>query len=180
MGDLGRNDPCLCGSGRKAKRCCGVSRGPGKGELERASLATEARWAAFALRGVTERELRDLFDDLVELPSLDLSLVLPLPALLTPELYRLLDAVANDDPDAGEEALPAAVAQVDTVGARATLARAVLALRDEGRVGPRLAALAVVDLEGGGEALLTASLIQAAAIATGVERTPGGLLVAAA
>jgi SEC-C motif-containing protein len=24
---VGRNDPCPCGSGRKYKRCCGISRG---------------------------------------------------------------------------------------------------------------------------------------------------------
>jgi uncharacterized protein len=22
MGDVGRNDPCLCGSGKKFKKCC--------------------------------------------------------------------------------------------------------------------------------------------------------------
>ncbi len=180
MGDLGRNDPCLCGSGRKAKRCCGVSRGPGEEELARAFLAVEARRAAPTLMGSTVADLRELYDDLVELPSLDLSLALRLPDLFPPELCRLLEAVEDDDPDAGEEALPAALARADTLEARASLARAVLALRDAGRVDPRVAAFALVDLEGGGHALLTASLIQAAAIATGAARTPGGLLVAAA
>ncbi len=180
MAGYRRNDPCPCGSGRKAKRCCGVSRGPGAEELARGFLAAQALPAALELACLAERELRRLFDDLVELPSLDLSLVLRLPDLLSPELSRLLDAVEDDDHDAAEEALPAALARVDTVEARAALARAVLALRDAGRVAPRVAALALVDLEGGGEALLTASLIQAAAIAVGAARTPGGLLVAAA
>ena len=180
MAGYRRNDPCPCGSGRKAKRCCGVSRGPSAEELARAFLAAEALPAALQLAGLTESELRGLFDDLVELPSLDLSLVLRLPDLLSPELCRLLEAVEDDDRDAADEALPAALARVDTVEARAALARAVLALRDAGRVAPRVAALALVDLEGGGEALLTASLIQAAAISVGAARTPNGLVVAAA
>jgi len=180
MAGYSRNDPCPCRSGRKAKRCCGVRRGPGAEELARAFLAAEALQAALELEGLTERELRGLFEGLVELPSLDLSLVLRLPDLLSPELSRLLGAVEDDDTDAADEALPAVLARVDTVEARAALARAVLALRAAGRVGPRLAALAVIDLEGGDDALLTASLIEAAAIAVGAARTPGGLLVAAA
>ena len=180
MSDSGRNDPCPCGSGRKAKRCCGVSRGPGPEALARAFLADEARRALPALAGLSERELRALFDELIELPSLDPSLVLPLPGLLTPELSRFLEAVADDDEDGLDDALPDALARVDTVEARAGLARALLVLRDTGRVAPSVAALALVDLEGGEDALLTASLLQAAAIAAGVERTPGGLLVAAA
>ena len=180
MGSYGRNSPCPCGSGRKAKRCCGVGRGPSRKELARAFLAVQARRAVRVLAGVEESEFRDLFGELVELPSLDLSLVLPLPNLLSPELGGLLDAVEDDDADAVEAALPAALARVDTVEARADLARAVLALRDARRVVPRVAALALVDLEGGGDALLSASLIQAAAIVAGVARTPGGLFVAAA
>ena len=180
MAERGRNEPCPCGSGRKAKRCCGVSRGPGPEALARAFLADEARRAFPELAGLSKGELRALLDELIELPSLDLSLVLPLPGLVTPAFSRLLDAVADDDDDELDDALPDALARVDTVEARAGLGRALLALRDRGRVGPRVAALALVDLEGGGEALLTASLLQATAIAAGVERTPGGLLVAAA
>lgn len=25
LGKVGRNDPCLCGSGKKAKKCCGAA-----------------------------------------------------------------------------------------------------------------------------------------------------------
>jgi hypothetical protein len=179
MAKVGRNDPCPCGSGRKAKRCCGVGGGPGPESLARAFLAAEARAAAPALLDVTDAELDRLADQLLELPALDLSLVARLPALLGPELARLLDAVADDDPDAVDDALPAARARLDCLERRAELARAVLALRDAGRIPPRLAALALLDLEGGGRALLSASLLRAAAIATGQARTPGGLLVAA-
>jgi hypothetical protein len=174
----GRNEPCSCGSGRKTKRCCGIGRGPGPEELARAFLASEARGAAIALVHVGDDEFKELFDDLLDLPALDLSLVVRLPDLLRPELGRLLDAVADDDPDALEDALPGALARVDTFQARAALARAVRALREAGRIHPRLAALALIDLEKG-KTLLTASLLRAAAIATGRARTPGGLLVAA-
>ncbi len=178
MGAIGRNDPCPCGSGRKAKRCCGVRRGPGAEDLARAELAGAVRASLPDLIGVGPSELRDLFDDLEELPTLDLSLVLRLPDLLTPELGRLLDAVADDDDLLVERALEPALAQVDTPMARASLARAVVALRDAGRIRPRLAAVALLDLERA-RALLAASLLEAAAIATGLAATPGGLRVAA-
>jgi hypothetical protein len=179
MARNGRNDPCPCGSGRKAKRCCGIERGPGVEELARAFLAGQARLAAPDLVALTDVEFEAVFDELLELPRLDLSLVVRLPDLVSPQLNRLLDAVADDDPDAVEEALPAVLVKIDSFERRAELARAVLALRESGRLAPRLAALALVDLEGGGKTLLTASLLEAAAIATGQARTPGGLLVAA-
>ena len=31
MAEIGRNDPCPCGSGKKYKRCCGASEGAGAG-----------------------------------------------------------------------------------------------------------------------------------------------------
>ncbi len=128
---------------------------------------------------MTELETRRLLRELTDLPALDLSLVLRLPDLLTPELGRLLDAVAADDELALDDALEPALAQVDTVATRAGLARAVVALREAGRIERKLAALAVVDLERT-RTLLAASLIEAMAIATGQVRTPAGLLVAAA
>lgn len=68
--------------------------------------------------------------------------------LLSPELCRLLEAVAENDLDGAEDVLPAALARVDSAATRAELARAARALRDAGRVGARLAALALVDLNG--------------------------------
>lgn len=179
MAAIGRNDPCPCGSGRKAKRCCGLHTGPSEEQLGRAYLATEARRAAARLANVTEVEFRQLFDELMELPELDLSLVVPLPDVMSPDLSRLLDAVACDDPDGGKPYLEAEVDRLDTVATRVRLARAVRALEDAGRADSRVAAVAMIDLEGGGRSLLTASLVQAAALAVGAARTPGGLLVAA-
>ncbi len=102
----GRNDPCPCGSGRKVKRCCGEHRGPGENDLARAYLAHQARDAARRLRRLDDDQLRELFDDLFELPELDLALTITLPQLLTPDLQRLFDAVKADDPDAGDEVIP--------------------------------------------------------------------------
>jgi predicted transcriptional regulator len=178
MGAIGRNDPCPCGSGRKVKRCCGVRRGPGAEDLARAELGRALRAALPDLVGIGPSELHELVGELEDLPALDLSLVLRLPDLLTPELARLLDAVADDDDFLLEPALEAALAQVATQAARAALARAVLALRDAGRIRPRLAAVALLDLAHG-ETLVAASLLEAAAIATGRAATPGGLRVAA-
>jgi SEC-C motif len=89
----GRNDPCPCGSGPKVKRCCGQHRGPGENDLARAYLAHQAQNAARRLRHLDDDQLRELFDDLFELPELDLAPTITLPQLLTPDLQRLLDAV---------------------------------------------------------------------------------------
>lgn len=176
---VGRNDPCPCGSGRKAKRCCGVPSGPGEESLGRAYLAEQARAALPTLLRMSELETKRLLRELADLPALDLSLVVRLPDLLTPELGRLLDAVAGDGELAVDDALDEALAEVDTIRARVALARAVIGLRDAGRIEARLAAIALVDLERT-QMVLGASLLEAAAIATGQARTPGGLLVAAA
>lgn len=132
-----------------------------------------------SIRAMSEPEAKAVVREVGDLPALDFSLVLRLPDLLTPELGRLLDAVAEEDEVAFDDAFDAALAQVDTVEIRAGLARAVVALRDAGRIEPRLAAITLVDLERT-QTLLSASLLEAAAIATGQARTPAGLLVAAA
>lgn len=177
MAHAGRNEPCPWGSGKKAKRCCGIGRGPGPEELARAFRTAEARSAALVLAPASNEGFQELFDDLLDLPALDLSLVLRLPDLRSPELGRPLDVVEDDDTEAWAAALPEALARVDTFQTRASLANAVLVHRDAGRIHPHLDATVMIDLEGG-EALLTASLLQAAAIATGEARTPGELLVA--
>ena len=130
----GRNDPCPCGSGRKVKRCCGEHRGPGENDLARAYLAHQARDAARRLRHLDDDQLRELFDDLFELPELDLALTITLPQLLTPDLQRLFDAVKADDPDAGDEVIPRILEKLDTPVERARLARTIINLRDTKRL----------------------------------------------
>jgi SEC-C motif-containing protein len=175
----GRNEPCPCGSGRKVKRCCGQSRGPGEDDLARAFVAHHARDAARELRHLPDDELRDLFDDLVDLPELDLALTITLPALLTPELERLYDAVAADDADTADEVIPTILDRLDTPTERARLAHTVIALRDTRRLDPLLAAAAIIDLDSRSQALLRACLIHGVFINAGVARTPGGLRIAA-
>src|SRR4029450_7866291 len=150
MAGVGRNERCLCGSGRKVKRCCGVRRGPSEDELAKAFLAVEAPAAAWVLRDHDDEQLDELHDALIDLPSLDPSLLWPLPRLLTPELVGLGSALADqdEDTDAVGGLLLSVLARLDTPPARAGLARAVLALRGSERLGAELAAAAVMELAG--------------------------------
>lgn len=177
VASVGRNDPCLCGSGLKAKRCCGVERGPSEDSLARAFVAHAAREAAGELRWARDDELGELFDELWELPPVDLSLQVELPKLFFSELDRLADAVCDDDPDA--ELLEAVVEKVDTPVERARLARAVIARAEAGVIDSRMAAAALVDLGSGSRRFLRRSLLEAVAVRVGVARTPGGILLAA-
>ncbi|MGH3105006.1 MAG: SEC-C metal-binding domain-containing protein [Gaiellaceae bacterium] len=178
MAKVGRNEPCPCGSARKAKRCCGVRRGPSDDQLARASLAGYALAAAPWLLGLDEDQLEELWDEVLDLPARDLTLHFPLPDLFTPELDRLVEAIRDEEADWIADALSEALDRVDTPLARASLARAVIALRDARRIEPQIAAAAIVDLEGGSRSFLGAALVEAAAVAAGVARTPCGLVVA--
>jgi SEC-C motif-containing protein len=177
MAKIGRNEPCPCGSGRKAKRCCGVSRGPAEDELARAFVAAEAFAAAPWLAGLDDDELDVLWEEMLELPARDLSLHFPLPTLVTPELQRLIETIRDEDSDEADEALEDALGALDTPAARAVLARGMIGLRDTGLLDPQLAAVAILDLAGRSRALVRASLVEAAAVAAGAIRTPGGLVV---
>ncbi len=179
MAAAGRNGQCGCGSGRKAKRCCGVRRGPSDAELARAFLAGQLRPAARVLRNCSEAELEGLDAEMIELPTLDSSLQLPLPRLLTPDVDRLLVAIEDGDLDDIDEALPAVLARLDTSVARAGLARGVLALRDRGRIDPQVAAAALIELSVPElQRLVASAVIQAAGVVLGDVATPSGLLVA--
>jgi hypothetical protein len=161
------------------KRCCGEQRGPSHDQLERAFVAHHARWASTEIGDLATQTLAELWKGLAELPDIDLSLVLPLPTLITPELAQLLQAARDDDPDSAEDVMDAVVNTVDTPQQRAALARAVINLRDTGKLSQRQAAAAIIDLESRSQALIRASLINAIFIKTGQMRTPGGLRLAA-
>jgi hypothetical protein len=178
MAKIGRNEPCPCGSGRKAKRCCGVARGPCEDELARAFLAGQALAASLRLAGCESDDLERLWDELLELPERHLSLHLPLPRLVTPELERLMEALRDGDAEEVGDALDDTVARLDTPAARAALARSVVDLRDAGRLEARLAAAAILELASRSRRLMRVALVEAAAVAAGVARTPGGLVVA--
>lgn len=177
MAGGGRNGPCACGSGKKAKRCCGVRRGPGPDELAKVFLAQEGRRAALRLLDVTRDEFEELFHEIVHLPEVDLALQVELPALVTPELARARAALV--DPESFDAALGPVVASLDTPTRRAGLARAVLDLAAAGRVDPDVAAVAVIDLTTPDSAVFTSSVAEAVGVAAGAARTPAGLVLAA-
>jgi SEC-C motif len=180
MAGVGRNQRCPCGSGVKAKRCCGVRRGPSEAQLAKVFLREQCRVASPLLRRVINDvdDLIELYATVAELPSLDLSCQLRLPRMLSRELERLRSAIASDDVDEIEEALPDALVQVDTPLVRAGLARAVLALRDAGRITDEVAAAALLDLDSDADALVRAALVAALAVDCGAARTPAGLVLA--
>jgi SEC-C motif-containing protein len=175
----GRNQPCPCGSGRKTKRCCGQQRGPSEDQLARAHLATLAHDAVYDLAGLSEEALEILWEGLFDLPTIDLSLHVKLPKLITPELQALRAAVADDDPDRGWDELRAVTTQIDTPQQRARLADAILRLRDQRRVTRSQAAYAIYHLNTPSQHLLAASLTHTIAVTAGASRTPGGLRIAA-
>lgn len=178
MNRPGRNDPCPCGSGRKAKRCCGQQRGPSEDQLARAHVAQLARQAAPDLAGLSDRALDHLCEGLMDLPAEDHSLLVTLPKLIGPDLKRLREAIEQDDPDWGWDALTAVHRQIDTPQQRARLADAIVRLRDQRRINRRQAAYALLDLHTRSTRLVAASLLEAVAVFAGVSRTPGGLQIA--
>jgi hypothetical protein len=148
--------------------------------LARAFLSEQRRASSLALRRAVDDvgDLVELYGAVAELPGLDLSCQLRLPGLLSPELERLRSAIADDDVDEIEQALPDALVQVDNVMVRADLARAVLALREVGRVTEEVAAAALLDLDSDAGALVREALVAALAVDCGAARTPSGLVLA--
>ena len=175
----GRNQPCPCGSGQKTKRCCGQQRGPAADQLARAHIATLCHQTIDDLADLSEDALDLLWEDLIDLPGLDYSLLITLPTLIGPDLQRLRESVKDDDPDWGWDALTAVAQQIDTPQQRARLADAIVSLRDQGRIGRRQSAYALLDLNTPSTRLIGASLLEAVAVSVGVHRTPGGLQIAA-
>jgi len=175
----GRNQPCPCGSGRKTKHCCGENRGPSDEQLARAHVAELFRETVDELHGLSDRGLDRLWEGLLDLPALDLSLLVALPKLIGPDLERLREAIRHGDPDWGWDALTAVHKQIDTPQQRARLADAIVRLRDQHRIGRRQAAYALLDLHSKSTRLVAASLLEAVAVQVGAHRTPAGLHVAA-
>jgi hypothetical protein len=175
----GRNQPCPCGSGRKTKRCCGQQRGPSDDQIARARVSQLARDAAEDLAGLSDRALDHLWEGLIDLPALDISLLVDLPKLISPDLQRLRESIEHDDPDWGWDALTAVATQVDTPQQRARLADGIARLRDQRQLNRRQAAYALLDLRTKSTRFIGASLLEAVAVSVGVSRTPGGIQIAA-
>ena len=123
-------------------------------------------------------ELRDYLDELMGLPARFSELTVRLPALVDPEIARMLAACAVEVEDDVDEASKKVRARFDTPSERARLARAVVRLRDEGVLSASLVALALLDLQRDDcPALIEVAVRQAAAIGAGTACTPSGLLV---
>ena len=176
MAKVKRNEPCPCGSGNKAKRCC---YGPTKFVDVRVMPLEMSREALEVLAGTEKIEMRALLDRLVDLPELDLSLQTPLSGIVTPQVDRAVRALHHEDEDEFDRALAQVVPLVDTVDRRIDLAQAVIALRDQGRVPPKLAAMAVFELDRPQSILFMSSVAESMAVLAGEQRTPAGLVVAA-
>jgi hypothetical protein len=175
----GRNQPCPCGSGRKTKHCCEQRRGPSEDQLARAHVAQLARQAIPDLANLSDRALDHLSEALIDLPAVDLSLLVTLPKLIGPDLQRLREAIEHDDPDWGWDALTAVHNQIDTPQQRARLAAAIVQLRDRRQISRPQAAYALLDLHTPSTRFIAASLLEAVAVSIGANRTPGGLHIAA-
>lgn len=132
-------------------------RGPSEESQAQAFLAHSSEGAAAQLRGRSDGELLDLFEELWELPCADLSLQVELPKLLSPVLSRLCEAVEDDDPD--PDLLDAATRSIDGPIERARLARAAISQAEVGRIDGELAAAALLDLGSGSRHLMHLSLI---------------------
>jgi len=152
---------------------------PLREQLARAHVAALAQQTIPDLDGLSDRALDHLCEGLMDLPALDLSLLVTLPKVIGPDLQRLRESIELDDADWGWDALTAVHQQIDTPQQRAQLADAIIRLRDHGRIGRRQAAYTLLDLHTPSTRLIAASLLEAVAVSIGVNRTPSGLHIAA-
>ena len=141
--------------------------------------AALAHDAVHDLADLSDHALEILWEGLFDLPTIDLSLHVTLPELISPELQRLRDAVTDDDPDRGWDELRAVNNHIDTPQQRARLADAILRLRAQRRLTRTQAAYAIYHLNTRSQHLLAASVTHTVAVAVGASRTPGGLQIAA-
>ena len=181
MAKIRRNDPCPCGSKQKAKRCCYSSERLAADSQVRRAFRELCQQVARDLRDVERAEFDELFHQAIHLPELDLSLQVRLPKVISPEIERARAALDDEDEDAFDDALWEVAPQFDTPPRRLELARAIIALRDAGKVDPKIAAVAVFDLsEGDSSAVFISSIAEAIGVSAGDSRTPAGLYVAVA
>lgn len=181
MAKVGRNDPCPCGSEKKAKRCCFSSERRSTEAEVRTAFRELCRQVATDLRDVEDDEFHELFYRAMRLPEIDLSLQVRLPKVFSPETERARTALEDGDGEAFDDALWEVARQLDTPQQRLDLALAITALRDTGKVDPKVAAAAVFDLsDGDSSAVFISSVAESIGVSVGDSRTPAGLFVAVA
>ena len=175
----GRNERCQCGSGKKAKYCCGSWHGPSPEALDEAFVATALSDSRLALVGaVASRRVDEYLEALVELPARFPGLGVELPWLVDLELEALLHACAVGDSQGIDESVTKVACRSQAVSERARLARELVRLRDEGRLSRFLVAVGIFDLSRTPSVLVGAGVLQAARVRAGVARTASGLLIA--
>jgi hypothetical protein len=126
-------------------------------------LSHVSRDAVAALDGVSEPEIEVLLEDLRELPVVYSSMRVALPRELSPALEHLTDTYAVGDLNGAWGPLDAILEEIDMAIERARLVRAVLALRDEGRLDQHSAAAAAFELGSGSRELLRECMTEAIA-----------------
>jgi len=176
MAKVKRNELCPCGSNLKTKRCCFADEEM-KITTPRAILARLQTSVVEAIAYIDPTEFRELYEEMIYLPELDVSLHLRLPSLLTPDVEVAMNAIAHEDDDGLEDALHAVAMELNTIERRLELANAVLKLRDQGLIAPELAAVSIIDLNNEDSALFISALAQTIAVKSGSEPTPSGLLL---
>ncbi len=176
MAKIRRNEPCPCGSGSKAKRCCYGNNAEEETVIH--CLPFELCEAVLPdLRSIDDDRLQSLFDRLPYLPEMDTSLQLRL-AILTPAMDAAIGAIQDDEVDVLDEVFNQVVAEVDSPSRRIELAQAVTALRDQGLIPADLATMAIIDLDGKESTFFLSSVAESLAVLAGKRSTPAGLLVA--
>jgi hypothetical protein len=176
VGKLVRKRPCPCGSGRPARDCCGRFRRLSDAEIARSYLSRQARQARDLIGPFSPQALHALQQEAAALPLRHDSFTtafLAAPGSVPDEIRRMARAMQRRS-EAGDEVAPPRLTatRADTPMARVAVAKALLALREEGVVDEHLAAAAVIELANGPSPLATAALLQAAGVVAGISVRP--------
>ena len=175
MSKIRRNEPCPCGSGSKAKRCCQLPHA----YVDVRVLPLElCQGVVNDLPGTTPAELRVLFRQLVHLPAVDPSLHVRLPGVISADMECAVNALQDDDGSIFDKFLGRVVPAIDTLERRIELAQAVIALREQGRIPAKLAALAVLDLDREESVFFISAVAESLDALAVSETNPAGLLTA--
>ena len=102
-----------------------------------------------------------------------------MPAIVTPDVDQAISALRDNDGEEFDRVLERVVTTFDTVDRRVALARAVVALRDDGRIPDVLAAIAIMELDREESILFKSAVAESLGVLAGDQRTPSGLLIVA-
>lgn len=176
MGKLVHKRPCPCGTGRPARDCCGRFRRLSDAEIARSYLSRQARQARDLIGPFSPQALHALQTEAATLPARHdafTDALLAAPDTVSGEVRRMARALQRRS-EAGDEIAPPRLSatRADTPMARVAIAKALLALREEGVVDEHLVAAAVIELAGGPSPLAGAALVQAAGVVAGIMGRP--------